>query len=121
VPTSLPADDPFVRLAQNLGELEVVIGEPARPAVAEVRARLNEAIGCRVRGDIAGSLAAIRAAMERLAVLGTSLDSEEGAMMRFIAARFSEALGNDAKGEAKGIVSVMRQKAGDNSKDGDDW
>jgi hypothetical protein len=121
VPTSFSADDPFVRLAQNLGELEVVIGEGARPAVAEVRARLEQAIGCRERGDIAGSLAAIRAAMARLAALGGTLDSDEGAVMRLIAERFSEALGRDAKGEAKSIVNVMRQKAGDKSEDGDDW
>ncbi len=42
-------------------------------------------------------------------------------MMRFIAERFSQALGKDARGEAKGIVNLIRQKAGDNSKDGDDW
>lgn len=121
MPTTFSADDPFVRLAQNLGELEVVIGERARPAIAEVRARLEQAIGCRERGDIAGSLAAIRTAMESLAALGSSLDSGEGAMMRLIAERFADALGQNAKGEAKSIVNVMRQKAGDNSKDGDDW
>jgi len=120
VSTTFSADDPFVRLAQNLGELEVVIGEGARPAVIEVRSRLEQAIGCRERGDIAGSLAAIRAAMERLAALGSTLDSAEGAMMRLIAARFADALGKDAKGETKDIVNVMRQKAGDR-KDGDDW
>jgi hypothetical protein len=121
VPTTFSADDPFSRLAQNLGELEVVIGEKARPAVAEVRARLEQAIGFRERGDIPGSLAAIRAAMERLAALGSTLDSDEGAMMRLIAARFSAALDKDAKGEAKDIVNVMRQKAGDNSKDENEW
>ncbi len=121
MPTTFSADDPFVRLAQNLGELEVVIGEGARPAVAEVRARLQQAIGSRERGDIAASLAAIRAAMERLAALGSTLDCNEGAMMRLIAERFSEALGKDSKGEAESIVNMIRQKAGDNSKDGDDW
>lgn len=121
MPTTLSADDPFVRLAKNLGELEVVIGERARPAVAEVRAHLERAIGCRERGDIAGSLGAIRSAMERLAALGSTLDSAEGAMMQLVAERFADALGKDAKGEAKSIVNVMRQKAGDNSKDGEGW
>jgi hypothetical protein len=122
VSVGFSADDPFVRLAQNLGELEVVIGQRARPAVAQVRAGLNDAIACRERGDLPGALAAIRLAMERLAALGADLDPTEGAMMRAIAERFTEAMKKDLKGDAKSIVNVMRQKAGD-TKDDDknDW
>src|SRR5579863_10049162 len=122
VPLSNPADDPFTKLAQNLGELEVVIGERARPAITEVRAGLRDAIACRERGDIPAALASIRSAMARLAALAADLDPQEGAMMRMIAERFGEALKNDLKGEMKTAVSVMRQKAGD-SKDDDrnDW
>ncbi|MGA6972607.1 MAG: hypothetical protein WBY93_13310 [Candidatus Binatus sp.] len=119
---SNPADDPFTKLAQNLGELEIVIGERARPAIAGVREGLREALACRERGDMAGSIAAIRVAMERLVNLGSSLDPEEGAMMRLIAERFTAALGAGQKGDAKSTVDVMRRKAGDTKDDGSkDW
>ncbi len=122
MPLSNPADDPFAKLAQNLGELEIVIGERARPAIAGVREGLRDALACRQRGDMPGSIAAIRIAMERLANLGSTLDPEEGAMMRVIAERFTAALGAGLKGDAKAVVDVMRRKAGD-TKDDDkkDW
>lgn len=115
-------DDPFSKLAQNLGELEIVIGERARPTIAEVRAGLRDAIVCRERGDMPAAIAAIRSAMQRLAALGSVLDPEEGAMMRFIAEKFTAALGAGDKGDAKTVVGVMRRKAGD-TKDDDkkDW
>ncbi len=116
------SDDPFVKLAENLGELEIVIGERARPAIAEVRAGLRDAIACRERGDMPAAIAAIRAAMQRLAALAGDLDPEEGAMMRFIAERFTAALGAGDKGDAKTVVDVMRHKAGDpKDDDKDDW
>jgi hypothetical protein len=111
------ADDPFTKLAQNLGELEIVIGERARPAIAEVRAGLRDAIASRERGDMPAAIAAIRIAMERLASLAGDLDPEEGAMMRFIAERFTAALGTGDKGDAKTVVDVMRHKAGDTKDD----
>jgi hypothetical protein len=119
MPLSNSADDPFTKLAQNLGELEIVIGERARPAIAGVREGLRDALACRERGDMPGSIAAIRVAMERLAALGGTLDPEEGAVMRIIAERFTAALGAGQKGEAKTSVDVMRRKAGD-TKDDDD-
>jgi hypothetical protein len=119
---SNPSDDPFTKLAQNLGELEIVIVERARPAILGVREGLRDALACRERGDMPGSIAAIRLAMERLASLGSTLDAEEGAMMRFIAERFTEALGAGQKGDAKSSVDVMRRKAGDTKDDdGKDW
>jgi hypothetical protein len=111
------ADDPFTKLAQNLGELEIVIGERARPAIAEVRAGLRDAIASRERGDMPAAIAAIRIAMERLASLAGDLDPQEGAMMRFIAERFTAALGAGDKGDAKQVVDVMRHKAGDTKDD----
>ncbi|MFZ2062093.1 MAG: hypothetical protein WAU82_13855 [Candidatus Binatus sp.] len=122
MPLSNPADDAFTKLAQNLGELEIVIGERARPAIAGVRERLRDALACRERGDMAGSIAAIRLAMSQLAALGSTLDPEEGAVMRTIAERFANALGAGQKGDAKSSVDVMRRKAGDTKDDDDkDW
>ena len=122
MPSINSTDDPFAKLAQNLGELEIVIGERARPAIVQVRAGLSDAIACRERGDMPAAIAAIRVAMERLAALGSVLDPEEGAMMRFIAERFTAALGAGDKGDAKTAVDLMRRKAGD-TKDDDkkDW
>jgi hypothetical protein len=124
MPVSNPVDDPFTKLAQNLGELEIVIGERARPAIAGVRERLRDALACRERGDMPGSIAAIRLAMQKLAALGSTLDPEEGAVMRIIAERFTEALGAGQKGEAKSNVDLMRRKAGDTKEDNEkkkDW
>ena len=121
MPLSNSADDPFTKLAQNLGELEIVIGERARPAIAGVREGLRDALACRERGDMPGSIAAIRLAMERLAALGSTLDPEEGAVMRIIAERFTAALGAGQKGEAKTSVDLMRRKAGDTKDDDKGW
>jgi hypothetical protein len=114
--------DPFLKLADNLGELEVTIGERARPIVGEIRERLRTAVACRERGDLQGSLEQLRGAMERLAAIAGELDPEEGAMMRMVAQRFTEALKLGDKGTAKDAVNLMRHKSGDpgDRKDEDD-
>jgi hypothetical protein len=115
-------EDPFVRLTENLRELEVVIGAKARPVVAEVRAGLADALASRERGNIAEALVSIRRAMERLAGLASDLDPDEGFLMRTIAARFTDALNVGRKGTAKEAVSLMRHKAGDTKDKPDkDW
>ena len=123
MPASVPEADSFLKLAENLGELEVVIGPKARPVVAEVRAGLRDALACRERGDLPGALAAIERAMDRLAALGTQLDPAEGAMMRTLAQHFSRALSAGLKGEAKVAANVMKNKAGDpqGGDDGNQW
>jgi hypothetical protein len=117
-----PGIDSFLKLADGLRELEVVIGERARPVVAQVRGELQEAIASRQRGDMAGTLEKIQRAMDRLANLGSELDPAEGAMMREIAHIFLQSLNLGRKGAAKDVVNVMRHKAGD-PKDDDrtDW
>lgn len=113
----MPSDDlslnPFLRLADNLGELEVTIGERARPIVAELRQRLRAAVASRERGDLPGSLEQLKGAMERLAAIASELDPEEGALMRMVAQRFTEALKQGDKGSAKDAVDLMRHRAGD--------
>jgi hypothetical protein len=105
--------DPFLKLAENLGELEVTIGERARPAVVELRQRLRAAVASRERGDLPGSLEQLRGAMGRLAAVAGELDPEEGALMRMVAQRFTEALKLGDKGTAKEAVNLMRHKSGD--------
>ena len=96
-------------------------GETESRVIAGVREGLRDALACRERGDMPGSIAAIRLAMERLAALGSTLDPEEGAVMRIIAERFTAALGAGQKGDAKTTVDVMRRKAGDTKDDDKDW
>jgi len=117
-----PTSDSFLKLADGLRELEVVIGDKARPVVASVRAELQEALASRQRGDMAGTLEKIQRAMDRLANLGSELDPAEGAMMREISRIFMQSLNLGEKGAAKDVVKVMRHKAGD-PKDDDrtDW
>ncbi len=117
-----PTNDSFLKFADGLRELEVVIGEKARPVVAQVREELREAVASRERGDMAGTLEKIQRAMERLANLGSEVDPAEGAMMREIAQIFMRSLNFGEKGAAKDVVNVMRHKAGD-PKDDDrtDW
>lgn len=113
VPVDYAALAQFLKLADSLSELEVTVGESARPVVAEVRERLRTAASCRERGDLPGSLAALRTAMERLAAMGGELDPEEGALMRAVAQRFMASLKLGDKGGAKAAVDLMRHKAGD--------
>ncbi|HVN29593.1 MAG TPA: hypothetical protein VMT64_13940 [Candidatus Binataceae bacterium] len=117
-----PRFDSFLKLADGLRELEVVIGDKARPVVAQVREELREAIANRERGDMAGTLEKIRHAMERLANLGSQLDPAEGAMMREVSRIFMQSLNIGEKGAAKEIVNTMRHKAGDpKDEDHTDW
>ena len=121
---NISQSDPFLQLIDRLGELEVVIGERARPVVAELRTRLKEAASARERGDVPGALAIIGQAMAQLAGLASHLDAAEGAMMHAIAGSFAQALSAGDRGTAKQAVDVMRNKAGDNSRDpgsGSDW
>ena len=114
--------DPFLKLGDGLRELEVTLGAEARPAVAEIRAKLAEAAAIRARGDVPGAVAIVGRAMEKLAALGDRLDPAEGAVMRMIADRFSAALGGGDKGSAKEAVDFMRRRAGDSKNDpNSDW
>jgi hypothetical protein len=121
VPHDVVEQDSFLKLAENLGELEVVIGPKARPVVAEVRAGLRDAIACRERGDLPAALTAIKRAMERLASLATQLDPAEGEMMKAIASHFSNALSAGLKGDVKNAVATMKHKAGDPKDDENRW
>ena len=115
---------PFFSLSTGSANWRCVIGEQARPVVAEVRSRLKEAASARQRGDVPGALAIIGQAMERLAGLASGLDAAEGALMRAIAGSFAQALNAGDRGTAKQAVDMMRNKAGDSSKDPDsdsDW
>jgi hypothetical protein len=112
----------FINLGESLRQLELIVGPNSRPAIAAVREGLARAAAKRQEGDPNGALQLIHQAMERIALLGSEMDSEEGAMMRFIAERFTEALKAGDKTTAKEVVNMMRYKAGDPKKDpSTDW
>ena len=114
--------DPFLKLGDGLRELEVTIGPGARPAIAEIRTRLAEAIAMRERGDMPNAIATVGRAMDQLAALGSQLDPAEGELMRMIAQRFRHALAGGDKGSAKETVNFMRRRAGDPKDDPNtDW
>jgi len=113
MPPSAADFDSFLRLGDSLRELEVTVGPKARPVIAEVRSRLAEAAVSRTNGDMPAAIAAIGAAMDRLAALTSYLDPGEGQLMRLISERFSRALSFGDKSAAKETVNIMRHKAGD--------
>jgi hypothetical protein len=114
--------DPFLKLAENLGELEITVGARARPAVAELRERLRAAAASRERGDLPASLGQLRDAMDRLAAVASELDPGEGELMRMVARRFTEALRLGDKGAARDAVNLMRRRSGDpNDEDQSNW
>lgn len=114
--------DPFTRFAAGLGELEVTVGPKARPVIAELRVLLAKATAARERGDEPAALSTVGTAMQRLTALADLLDPEEGMLMRMIAQRFAQALGQGDKGLAKETVNFMRRRAGDTKDDPNtDW
>jgi len=112
----------FINLGESLRQLELIVGPNSRPAIAAVREGLARAAAKRQEGDPNGALLLIHQAMERIALLGAEMDSEEGATMRFIAERFTQALKAGDKTTAKEVVGMMRHRAGDPKKDpSTDW
>jgi|SRR6516164_1801991 hypothetical protein len=118
----LSQNQTLLRLVESLKELELIIGGQARTVVENVRDSLLQAVAARDRGDLAGAIEQIRAAMERLAALSGSLDAQEGFIMREITARFVAALGSGDRSTAKETLNIIRHKAGDpKDEDRNDW
>lgn len=99
-------------LFSRLDELKTVLGPAAAPGVDEVKHLLREGLAARTRGNPASAVAQISQAMERLAALASQADPAEGAAMRGMAARFQQALGRGALGEAKEAADLMRARSG---------
>ena len=99
-------------LFSRLGELKVVLGPAAAPAVDQVEVELRSALAARERGDVAAAVERIGGAMDRLATLASAGDPAEGAMMRALAAHFRQALVRGALGDAREAADVMRKRSG---------
>jgi len=117
-----PDSDSFARFIAGLTELEVTVGPKAGPVVAELRELMLKAAAARQSGQEQTALAAIAQAMGRITTLAELLDPTEALMMRAIAQRFTQALGQGDKATAKETVNVMRHRAGDPKDDpAKDW
>ena len=99
-------------LFSRIGELKLVLGAAAEPALAEVERLLREGLAARGRGDPGAAVAHIAQGMDRLAAIASSGDPREGALMRAVAERFRQALARGAVGEAREAAEVMRERSG---------
>lgn len=99
-------------LVSRLGEMEVVLGQPAAARLGAVRAHLQRAVALRADGDPLAAAAAIRKAMEELATMASAVDPGEGVLMRAIVERFSAALLRGESGELERTADVMRERSG---------
>jgi hypothetical protein len=117
----LLAPESLEALIAGLRDLAVVFGPQAAPALANVRSRLEAAVGARKAGDTRRAIAEITTAMQALARLADTLDPNEAAMMRAIASRFETALGRGDSAEAADSVDAMRKKSGAVKKRGDEF
>ncbi len=95
VALSSSRDDPFVRFAESFREFETA-GD-AHCVLTGTGAGLREAVARRKRGDMAGALAAIRSAMERLAGASGEIGAA-GGVIREIGRAFMESFNADRKG-----------------------
>jgi len=107
-------DNPIAieQLIAGLEELQVVLGEPARRAVPEVRVRLIEAMAARDRGDRVGALGLIGVAMAKLLELGDHLDPNEAALMHAVTDHFRTAVLRGDVPAAKQGMDVMLERSG---------
>jgi len=110
-------DEPEVPVAlesvtARLDELQSVLGSRVAPALAAVRAALIRAMAARDRGDRAGAVQQIGAAMDTLAALADQLDPDEAALMRTVAHSFRTALLRGDAAQAKQSATVMFEKSG---------
>jgi hypothetical protein len=121
MPLDVDGFEAFINLGESLRELELIVGPKARPFITDVREGLAQAAAKRQACDPKGALMLIRQSMERLAVLGSEVDAQDGAMMRFLAERFAQALNAGDKSAVKEAVAMMRHKAGDPKNESGGW
>ena len=96
----------------RIGELKVVLGGPAAPGVDRLEAVIQTALAARYRGDVAGAMRGIVAAMALLAELASKTPGVDAAQLRGMAAVFKQAIAHGALGEAKAVAETMREESG---------
>lgn len=87
-----PSIDPFLKLAERLGELQRSGDDRARKAIGRAEDGLCEALAKRDSGDLTGAVARISQAMQALAASGGELSSAESATVHQVARALMESL-----------------------------
>ena len=100
------------QLIAGLTELEIVLGDAARPVLASVTAALRDAMAARDHGDPVRALRQIGHAMDQLAALADRLDPQEAMLMRAVSERFRTALVRGDLAEAKQDLEIMFDRSG---------
>jgi hypothetical protein len=117
----LLAPESLEALLAGLRDLAVVFGPQAAPGLARVRGRLEQAVAAQKAGRRDEAVTEITAAMRLLAELAATLDPQEAAMMRAMAAQFEGALARGDAAHAAESVDAMRKRSGAVKKRGDEF
>ncbi|HEY8517599.1 MAG TPA: hypothetical protein VIS07_18970 [Candidatus Binatia bacterium] len=117
----LLAPESLETLIAGLGDLRVVLGPGAGPGLEQVKARLQHALAAQRAGERERAIREITAAMHLLSELAATLDPQEAAMMRALAAQFESALVRGDAAHAAQSVDAMRRRSGAVKKRGDEF
>lgn len=96
----------------RIGELEHALGPKGREHLGPIQALVAEGLAARDRGDRATAMDRIVTAMRRLAEAASDSATPEGAMLRMMAERFRQAVGQADLSQAKDAAEVMRVQSG---------
>ena len=96
----------------RVGELKHALGPKGAEQIGAIEAIIAEGLAARDRGDRATALDRIVVAMRRLAEAAADSGTPEGAMLRMMAERFRQAVGQADLSQAKDAAETMRVQSG---------
>jgi len=96
----------------RVGEMKHVLGPKGAAGIPAIEVLIAEGLAARDRGDRATAMARIVEAMQRLADLASDSGTPEGAMLRVMAERFRQAVGQADLSQAKDAAETMRVQSG---------
>jgi len=96
----------------RVGELKLALGPKGADRVGVIEALIAEGLAARDRGDQRTALARIVEAMARLAEAASDGGAPDGPMLRMMAERFRQAVGQADLSVAKDAADVMRDQSG---------
>jgi len=96
----------------RVGELKLALGPKGAERVGVIEALIAEGLAARERGDQRTALARIVTAMQRVAEAASDSGAPDGPMLRMMAERFRQAVGQADLSVAKDAAEVMRVQSG---------
>jgi hypothetical protein len=96
----------------RVGELKHALGPKGAEGIPAIEVLIAEGLAARDRGDRPTAMARIVEAMQRLADLASDSGTPEGAMLRVMAERFRQAVGQADLSQAKDAAETMRVQSG---------